>query len=212
MRMPGGMVGGGAGLIIAIIAALVFGVDPGAILNQAPAVQQPAPGPRSAAEEESAAFVSVVLADTEATWNQLFSERGSDYTEPTLVMFSGSVESACGMAGSAVGPFYCPNDQQVYLDLSFFGELSERFDVIVVDAPPVLPSAAASVIAAVCDGVLFVVRAGRTEQADGRDALDRLRRVGAHVLGAVLNDPDRCAIEQTHAYYAYSGSDESRVN
>lgn len=92
------------------------------------------------------------------------------------------------------------------------GELSERFDVIVIDAPPVLPSAAASVIAAVCDGVLFVVRAGRTEQADGRDALDRLRRVGAHVLGAVLNDPDRCAIEQTHSYYAYSGSDDGRVN
>jgi predicted metalloprotease len=126
MRMSGGMMGGGAGLIIAIIAALVFGVDPGAILNQAPVVQEPA-GPPTAAEEEAKAFVSVILADTEKAWSDLFAQRGADYPEPTLVLFSGGVESACGMAGSATGPFYCPNDQQVYLDTSFFAELSERF-------------------------------------------------------------------------------------
>ena len=125
MRMPGGMVGGGAGLIIAIIAALFFGVDPGAILNQAPVVQDPAP--MTAADEESKEFVSVVLGDTERTWNDLLAQRGVDYPEPTLVLFSGAVQSACGMAGAAVGPFYCPNDQQVYLDLSFFSELAERF-------------------------------------------------------------------------------------
>jgi uncharacterized protein len=125
MRMPGGMMGGGAGLIIAIIAALVFGVDPGAILNQAPAVQEPAPtGSEATAAKE---FVSVILGDTEATWNRIFQERGQDYPEPTLVLFSGAVQSACGMAGSAVGPFYCPNDQQVYLDTQFFDELSQRF-------------------------------------------------------------------------------------
>jgi predicted metalloprotease len=126
VRMSGGMMGGGAGLIIAIIAALVFGVDPGAILNQAPVVEQPA-GPPTAAEEEAKEFVSVILADTESTWSQVFAERGADYPEPTLVLFSGAVQSACGMAGSATGPFYCPNDQQVYLDTSFFSELSERF-------------------------------------------------------------------------------------
>ncbi|MGZ8468406.1 MAG: polysaccharide biosynthesis tyrosine autokinase [Gemmatirosa sp.] len=91
-------------------------------------------------------------------------------------------------------------------------EATQRFDVVIVDAPPVLPSATASVIGAVCDGVLFVVRAGRTEQAVGRDALDRLRRVGARVVGAVLNDPDGAAIEQSEAYYAYAPSEESRVN
>ena len=127
MRVPGGMagIGGGAGLIIAIIAALIFGVDPGAILNQAPAVEEPAP--TSPADDEAKAFVSVVLADTEKTWSELLSQRGIDYPEPTLVLFSGAVQSACGMAGAAVGPFYCPNDQQVYLDLSFFTELSQRF-------------------------------------------------------------------------------------
>jgi uncharacterized protein len=126
MRMPGGMVGGGAGLIIAIIAALFFGVDPGTILNQAPAVQQPA-APPSAADDEAKQFVAVILGDTERTWNQLLSQRGTEYPEPTLVLFSQAVQSACGMAGSATGPFYCPNDQQVYLDTSFFAELAQRF-------------------------------------------------------------------------------------
>ncbi len=91
------------------------------------------------------------------------------------------------------------------------GELTQRFDVVIVDAPPVLPSATASVIGAVCDGVLFVVRAGRTEQAVGRDALDRLRRVGAHVVGAVLNDPDRAALEMPPSYYAYASAEERGV-
>ncbi len=125
MRMPGGMIGGGAGLLIAIIASLIFGVDPGAILNQAPAVQEPRP--TTPEEDRAAQFVSVILGDTEATWNALLAERGADYPEPTLVLFSDAVESACGMAGSAVGPFYCPRDQQVYLDLTFFNELSQRF-------------------------------------------------------------------------------------
>jgi uncharacterized protein len=125
MRMPGGMIGGGAGLIIAIIAALVFGVDPGAILNQAPTVQES--GPPTAAEEEAKNFVAVILGDTERTWSDLLQQRGIDYPEPTLVLFSGAVQSACGMAEAAVGPFYCPNDQHVYLDTQFFAELAQRF-------------------------------------------------------------------------------------
>src|SRR5262245_14129399 len=127
MRVPGGMVGvgGGAGLLIAIIAALVFGIDPGAILNQAPTVQESSPP--TAADEEARQFASVILGDTERAWTDILRQRGIDYPEPTLVLFSGAVQSACGMAGAAVGPFYCPNDQQVYLDLSFFQELSQRF-------------------------------------------------------------------------------------
>jgi predicted metalloprotease len=125
MRVPGGIVGGGAGLLLALIAALVFGVDPGAILDQSPGVQQPAARPPG--EDDAAQFVSVILADTEATWNRVLAEQGLDYPEPTLVLFSDAVQSACGMAGSAVGPFYCPGDRQVYLDLAFFSELSRRF-------------------------------------------------------------------------------------
>jgi len=77
-------------------------------------------------EQQLAEFVSVVLADTEDTWKQIFQQRGSVYREPTLVLFSGRVNSACGMATSAVGPFYCPGDQQVYIDLAFFHDLKVR--------------------------------------------------------------------------------------
>jgi predicted metalloprotease len=77
-------------------------------------------------EEQLADFAAVVLADTEDTWNAMFGELGKQYKEPTLVLFSGQVNSACGMASSAVGPFYCPGDQQLYIDLSFFADLANR--------------------------------------------------------------------------------------
>ena len=125
MRMSGGMMGGGAGLIIAIIAALIFGVNPGSIINQAPVVQEPVE--LTPADEEARAFVETILADTEAAWNAELAERGVDYPEPTLVLFSGAVQSACGMAGAAVGPFYCPADKKAYIDLSFYRQLRERF-------------------------------------------------------------------------------------
>ncbi len=80
----------------------------------------------SAEEQQLAEFVAVVLADTEDTWHRIFREQGGSYREPTLVLFTGRVNSACGMATSAVGPFYCPGDQQVYIDLSFFTDLSRR--------------------------------------------------------------------------------------
>jgi hypothetical protein len=83
-------------------------------------------GPLSAADNESADFVSVVLADTEDTWLVIFKERGIVYTQPKLVLFSGGVDSACGFARSAMGPFYCPADQKVYIDLDFYRELKDQ--------------------------------------------------------------------------------------
>ncbi|MEE4146859.1 MAG: neutral zinc metallopeptidase [Halieaceae bacterium] len=77
-------------------------------------------------EQQQAEFVSVVLADTEDTWHQIFRQQGGTYREPTLVLFSGRVNSACGMASAAVGPFYCPGDQKLYIDLSFFHDLKVR--------------------------------------------------------------------------------------
>ena len=77
-------------------------------------------------EQQLADFVSVVLADTEDTWHAIFRQQGQTYAEPTLVLFTGRVNSACGMASAAVGPFYCPADQQLYIDLSFFNDLSQR--------------------------------------------------------------------------------------
>jgi len=80
----------------------------------------------TAEEKEMGDFVSAVLADTEDTWRVIFREQGATYKDPKLILFSGGVNSACGMASSAVGPFYCPGDQQLYLDLSFFRDLSQR--------------------------------------------------------------------------------------
>jgi predicted metalloprotease len=122
-------VGGGIGGIIFLVIALLMGADPGAVLNTNPATDVSDFDPNSLPEEERelADFVSIVLADTEDTWNVIFEENGLDYREPTLVLFSGAVDSGCGYAESAVGPFYCPLDENVYIDLSFYRELRDRF-------------------------------------------------------------------------------------
>lgn len=115
--------GGGVGGIIVIILSLLFGNNPLETLNV-----DNAPRQTSAAEDEHAKFVSVVLKDTEDVWNKLFSEKfGAPYREPTLVLFSGSDRSGCGFASAATGPFYCPLDNSVYIDLSFYDELGSRF-------------------------------------------------------------------------------------
>lgn len=122
---------GGVGTIVVVIIALIMGKNP-ADLMQAVNQGQPAPAeqaaPRSAAEEEAAAFVKVVLADNEDVWNKIFQENGATYVEPKLVLFTGSVESGCGGASAAMGPFYCPADQKAYIDLSFYDELKNRFN------------------------------------------------------------------------------------
>ena len=131
LRVTRGVAGGGLGTIVLVLVALYFGVDPSTILNMAPtgggtSVEQ-SNEPRPAAENALADFTSVVLADTEDAWGAVFREKGGTYVPPKLVLFTDAVESACGMAGSATGPFYCPGDRKVYLDLSFFGDLDQRF-------------------------------------------------------------------------------------
>jgi hypothetical protein len=132
IRITRGIAGGGIGTILLVIAALYLGIDPSVILNQAtprggaPAVEEPA-GPRPAAEDRLADFVSVVLADTEDAWKEIFRQGGRNYAEPTLVLFTDAVQSACGFADAATGPFYCPGDRKLYIDLGFFRELQERF-------------------------------------------------------------------------------------
>jgi predicted metalloprotease len=123
--------GGGIGTVVLLVLALFFGFDPGAILNtEAPPTGSVTDAPRPSASPSSDTqkdFVSVVLADTEDTWTELFRQMNREYRAPKLVLFRSAVQSACGMAGSAVGPFYCPPDHKVYLDLDFFRALSERF-------------------------------------------------------------------------------------
>jgi predicted metalloprotease len=122
---------GGGGILLVALIALLFGADPRDLLTQiGNDASSPggAPGvaPRSPGQEELAEFVSVVLAQTEDVWADQFRRMDAVYREPTLVLFDGEVESACGIAGAAVGPFYCPGDEKVYIDLSFYGTLREQ--------------------------------------------------------------------------------------
>lgn len=133
---PGRVVGGGGlGIIVIALIAMFFGVDPSQllqILNQTGLNQttQEEPSSRSAQprpDDELADFVSVVLADTEDVWTVLFKKMNETYQKPKLVLFSGAVQSACGFAQAAMGPFYCPADYKVYIDLSFYQDLRDRF-------------------------------------------------------------------------------------
>jgi len=125
----GAAVGGGIGTLVLVLLAMYFGVDPSVILQGTdPGDSRPAPSvqQRPAGEDQMREFVSVVLGDTEDTWRELFRQMGRQYQEPKLVLFSGAVQSACGFAQAAVGPFYCPGDKKVYIDLSFYRDLRER--------------------------------------------------------------------------------------
>lgn len=130
MSVGKGVAGGGIGTIVIALIAMYFGVDPSVILNQggalAPAQQTQAEF--SPEEERLKEFMGVVLADTEDVWGALFSNAGKTYEQPKLVLFSGAVQSACGYAEAAMGPFYCPGDRKLYLDMSFFNELSKRMN------------------------------------------------------------------------------------
>jgi len=125
----GKMIGGGIGVLV--IAAIVYfmGGDPTEVLQQAGNIQSQSTGQYtpSAAEQEAAQFVSVVLAETETFWHKEFADLGYTYQEPTLVLFTGTDQSGCGHASAASGPFYCPADQKIYIDLSFYDELHNRF-------------------------------------------------------------------------------------
>jgi predicted metalloprotease len=127
MRMPGGVAGGGIGVVVIALIAMFFGVDPRVILQDTGSPQPSQSGaPVDPAQDRVKDFVSVVLADTEDTWGEIFRRGGAQYQVPSLVLFSGAVQSACGYAQAAVGPFYCTGDQKVYLDLDFFQTLEKR--------------------------------------------------------------------------------------
>lgn len=112
-----------------MLVVLLLGGDPTDLLQnvQLDNQQQNTNYVETERDKELAQFVSVVLAETETVWHQIFKENGSAYREPKLVLYSGQVQSACGIAGSAVGPFYCPGDEKLYIDLSFYDELQKRF-------------------------------------------------------------------------------------
>lgn len=120
---------GCGGVLIVIVISLLTGVDPLALVQgvEQANVQSPAPSPGGAPADELGAFAATVLADTEDVWGKLFTAEGQRYETPVLTLFNGAVRSACGMARAAVGPFYCPLDRRVYIDLDFFQVLADRF-------------------------------------------------------------------------------------
>lgn len=129
----GGLAAGGGivGVIIYLLYSLLGGngIDPTQVEQMTEQTQTAPLSPKEqAADEERAKFVKVVLADTEDVWNKLFTDNGSNYTEPTLVLFRNAVSSACGNASAASGPFYCPGDSRLYIDLSFYEELQNRLN------------------------------------------------------------------------------------
>ncbi len=131
-RVSKGVKGGGIGILLLALVAMYFGVDPSIILNLGGQMgsNQTTSTEYVPTEVENrlADFVSVVLADTEDTWNSQFKRMGSVYSEPKLVLFTGAVNSACGFAQSAMGPFYCPGDRKVYIDLSFYQDLKNKMN------------------------------------------------------------------------------------
>ncbi|NIA00741.1 neutral zinc metallopeptidase [Massilia sp. CCM 8734] len=149
VRGSGGGGGGGFGfggrsigigsIVIALVGGWIFGVNPMTILNimsgggggggQAPVQQQQSRAPGEPASDRGSKFVRVVLADTEDVWTKLFREQGGTYQKPALQLYSGRTQTACGAGSSATGPFYCPADRKVYLDMSFFQLMEQRFKV-----------------------------------------------------------------------------------
>jgi len=122
--------GGGLGALLLMVLALVFGVDPRQFMEQvpeSPPSQVQTSRPQNSEEEELKQFVGVVLAKSEDVWTDVFRQNGRQYREPTLVLFTDQVRSACGIAGAAVGPFYCPADEKVYIDLAFYEQLRREF-------------------------------------------------------------------------------------
>ncbi len=135
-RIGGRGIGLGS-IVIALVAGWIFGINPltvlgvlsgdgGGLMGGAPTQQTQGPAPAPPAQDKAAAFVSVVLRDTERVWGQLLQASGAQYQEPKLVLFRGATPSACGTGESAMGPFYCPGDSKVYLDLEFFDTLAQR--------------------------------------------------------------------------------------
>ena len=133
-RIPGGAKGGGIGIIILALVGMYFGLDPAMILNMGEAIQAPSSDsatrtvPVDPRQEQEKEFISVVLADTEDVWGQVFKELGGTYEKPKLVLFTGAVQSACGFAQAAMGPFYCPGDRKVYIDLAFYDDLKNQLN------------------------------------------------------------------------------------
>ena len=131
-RVTKGLAGGGIGSLAILLIAMFFGIDPSAILQggggtESRVPEQARPDQQAGVPDEGREFVSRVLGSNERVWGEIFQKAGREYREPKLVIFTDQVRSACGFAAAASGPFYCGNDEKVYIDLAFYRELRQRF-------------------------------------------------------------------------------------
>jgi predicted metalloprotease len=129
--LPGKAIGGGLGTLVLLLVVWMLGGNPLEVLQMLSTTSGPAPtemAQQAAGGDEGREFVAVVLADTEEVWGRLMREQGMEYRPPTLVLYRGMVQSACGLSQAATGPFYCPGDEKVYIDLDFLDELQRRFN------------------------------------------------------------------------------------
>jgi len=205
MGLPGGSGGlrraglGGIGLVVVVVLAIFLGVDPSQLLQGGLDSGTYAPdspsGTSSSADPELRDFVSVVLADTEDTWREQFQQMNLTYREPTLVLFNGGVQSACGFAETATGPFYCPGDKLVYIDLGFYDDLRTqlgakggRFDP--GDAPSALTAIGRMAFGPDIFDLLEDIRGTQAPGVDLDDvpALQRLAR-GGRLVGVLAAGP-----------------------
>ena len=127
MRMGLPVGGGIGGIVLLLLVSALTGTNPIDLINSTTPESQSVPTGGAPANDPQAQFISVVLRDTEETWTSVFQQRGEAYVPPVLVLFNGATQSACGVGRQEMGPFYCPRDRKVYLDLSFFQELADRF-------------------------------------------------------------------------------------
>ncbi len=196
-RAVRGAAGGGLGILVIALIAMLFGADPFEVIQQmsleteTSAPSGNAPGTRPT--DEGGDFVSVVLADTEDTWHELFRQMGKTYNEPKLVLFSDAVKSACGFAQAATGPFYCPGDHKVYIDLSFYKALKEKFKAPGDFAEAYVIAHEVGHHVQTLLGILQKVHAARSQmsEADGNDLLVRLELQADCFAGVWANHADK---------------------
>jgi uncharacterized protein len=207
MRVGTGLVGGGLGGLVLLLISLYFGMTPGADVNRDTPVNASGPASTSPADQDTKEFIATVVGYTEDTWSDLFQQSGQTYRAPKLVLFTGAAESACGFAQSATGPFYCPGDERVYLDMSFFQDLRDRFHAPGDFAQAYVIAHEVQKLLRITDDVERVQ--GRDSKSEGNRASVRLELQADCLAGVWANHTERTQQSQMKGFLESGDVDEA---